>query len=102
MQIENELHKIDISITKARITGIAFTMREDDAGVPHVGVGLALLSVGGNKVTEVTLSTNGWQEGSKLKQAEIPVEVYDHLAHIVKALSPICIRKINSIDKLLA
>jgi hypothetical protein len=102
MQIENELHKIDISITKALINNIGFTMREDDAGVPHISVGLSLMSVGGHKVTDVMLGTDAWQEGSKLRQEDIPIEVYNHLAHIVKLLVPICTRKINSIDKLLS
>lgn len=101
MQIESELHKINISINKAKITRVIFTFPEEDDGLPQISVQLALISVGGNKVTEVDLSTSSWNKNTKLPELEIPIDVYDKLGHIVKGLSPVCIRKVNSIDRIL-
>ena len=99
MQIETEVRGVDISITKARPEGVAFAMKEN--GLPSVAITLGLYSVGGNKVTAITLSTDAWNENAKFGATDIPVEIYEHIAHIVNTLLPVSVRKINSIDKLL-
>lgn len=101
MQIENNVHDIQINIDRAKITRIVFDMYDGES-LPRVAVQLDLISVGGNKISEVGLSTDSYSESTKMNRDFIPIEVYDHIAHIIKSLKPMCARKINSIDKFIA
>lgn len=100
MRIESELSKINITINKAKIVGLSFDM-SNPTGLPHVSAQIDLFSVGGNKVTSVTLSTSSWQDANKLSANEIEIETYLSLEKILRQLSSVCIRKINAIDKFL-
>jgi len=102
MQTENTFNKIEISITKAQLTGIAFAIRDEEPSVPHISIGLSLMSVGGHKVTDITLGTNQWQEGSKLKLEDIPPAVFEYIGLIRQLIEPVCVKKINSIDKFIS
>jgi hypothetical protein len=59
------------------------------------------MSAGGHPVTDINLGTNAWQEGSKLKEEEIPAMVFVKIREIAELLKEPCGKKINSIDKFL-
>lgn len=100
MQIENKLNEINISINKAVIRKVTFEL--DDDKLPEISITMDLLSVGGNKVTSVTLDSRSYYgECTKIDKVQLDPKIWAHLREQINILAPMCIRKINSIDRLL-
>lgn len=100
MEIDSSVNEVTIRITKARIRCVIFQLKDGES--PTISATVELLSSCGNKITEVTLSTDAWNENSKLSKDEVSPEVYEAIGKIVGDLKGLCARKINNIDKLLA
>lgn len=100
MNVETSIGAVSVNIREARIQTIYFKLKKDKT--PDVTVILELLSSGGNKVAEVMLATDSWNDNTKLSELEIPHDVYESIGKIISFISPICTRKVNSIDRLLA
>ena len=93
------LNKIDISINRASISSIGLHFTTNDV-LPDLNVSLDLISVGGKKITSVSLDTRNYY-GTKLDKDVLTGEIYNAIGVIVKALSPICVRQINSIEAMI-
>jgi len=100
MNVEPSIGAVSVNIREAKIKVLYFTLKKDKT--PEVTVTLELLSVSGNKVAEVTLATDSWNDNTKLSELEIPHDVYESIGKIISLVSPICTRRINSIDRLIA
>ena len=94
----NKINEISIIIDKAKITSIAFDLEED---MPQISINVDLMTTSNKKVTSVLLSTKKYY-GLDLNEDYVPAEIYHQIGRIVNQLAPLCVRRINSIDKLLA
>ena len=100
MNVEPSIGAVSVNIREARIKMVYFELKVDKT--PEMTVILELLSTGGNKVAEVNLATTSWNDNTKLSSLEIPHDVYESIGKIISFISPICARRINAIDRLLA
>src|SRR3989304_3207331 len=92
-----KINEISIIIDKAKITAIDFNLENER---PDITMKVELLSTTGKLVTSVTVSTRMYY-GLSLENDYVPPEVYHFIGKIVNLMSPLCVRRINQIDKLL-
>lgn len=97
MENENEISGLKVNIRKARISKVEFTFNEKS--LPKIEVGLYLQTAQGKEITYLTMSTSDWNKNTKLPVTEIEPFVYSSIADILRALSPVAVRKINGIEK---
>ena len=56
------MRKVDIRITKARISRLSIEISSDEGRLPHVTATIDLLAANGKKVSDFTISTQSWHE----------------------------------------
>jgi len=100
VHMDNLLNKIDISINRAVVRSIDIQYGEENA-LPRISIILDLLSVGGKKVTSVSLDTDGWNDDTRLDKNGLDPKIWLYCKGILEQIAPSCVRKINSIDALL-
>ena len=78
------MRKINIEITKAQLENFSVSFQEDDKGFdnPMVSASLALLTEGGKKVSQYSISTNSWSD-NKFK---LPIEMIPPIFKIAEQI----------------
>jgi hypothetical protein len=84
------MKKLDISISKAQLTG--FQVRFEDDGQPRVSATIALMTEENKHITDFEISTHSWQEESKFS---LPLEMVVPIQKIAGALEHVIVEHIR-------
>lgn len=80
------MKRLDIQITKAALESFSVELRE---GKPRVTASIALLTEGGKKITDYTISTNHWEDEQKF---DLPMECIEPIVVIARQLEAVVTR----------
>ena len=80
------MKKINIEITKAQILSFSVILNEKE---PIVSATIGLLTDGGKKISDYTVSTQSWNDENKF---ELPVEIIQPILSIMQTLEGVVIK----------
>lgn len=78
------MKKLDIAISKAQLQSYSVSFNDKGEIVVHATIGL--MTDGGKKITDYTISTHGWNAETKF---ELPFECYAPIQAIARGLEVI-------------
>lgn len=80
------MKKLDISISKAQLTG--FDVKFDETGAPRVTACIALLTEENKHVTDFNIFTHSWNDDQKF---ELPLNMIEPIQKIAMALEHVIV-----------
>ena len=89
------MKQLNINITKAQITNFNVALQEDK---PTVSATITLLTEGGQRIADYSISTNHYQESTKF---ELPVTMIPPILEIMAQLEQIVVKHCQNHQKML-